>query len=367
MQIPKQNTLVQEFGFLFHILSYLGIVETPKETLKRKIFKHFVRGFLVFFYIHVLLASAIYYNTTYQQFRYACIILLNYTSSVIILFILSRRKKCTTKLLRQLTTRIKIPEKIALNICAIVIICLGNLNAFTLINSKHDIVITKYLFYDIESSITYLLGSINATVMSFLYPTLVNLVCLLYCELCRRCSSLIATNRSLAKQLVRHKFDNRLLVEVIQGRDEIVSIIRTLQKEFSIAITLACLTAFTTCFSVISVVLKDTKKHFQNYSDISLSLTSVFMSFSVLMSVIGFAAAVPREMKELCEILRQVCNSKLFQKSYSQNLCVIQTLNYEPEVTLSASEILHFTRKSAISVIGTLLTYNLLILGMISH
>lgn len=288
---------------------------------------------------------------------------LSYTLSVIIYFTLFLRRRRITKLVHVVVLlsqqkslfKYDLAVILMLIIQMIVICCLFILHHFGQ---------SKKQFFEIygTSKLMYFLDIPILTLSRLLHPTFTNLVSILYCDLCHQCTVSLSNVKSSINSCPHYAFKDDYLIRIVNKRGQIVKAIKAIQKEFSLVCSLLCCSELLGCFVGLWQILNTSELvNILQFVRVALYFSN---SFVFLTTVIAVTGQVPLEMDNLGDAARQKMDSNFIQKSRHFHPYLVSSLTYRPDVTLSASGLLHFTRPSVLAVLGTFFTYSILILSL---
>lgn len=345
------------YGFLFHFLHFFGFLYTMEESVYRIVIRIVSYSLLILIYMDYLGMCAYNYETYLTAFRSMVPFTGSYTISFLILYIMYRRKKRITNLMKFFLFKHKSICSLKLN-KYFMFILISNMSIFlaSIVFDLKKYYFLKWYSYGIstktDTALKYCIAITRFGLQLFLHPLFVNLISLLYCALCHRIVTVIVKSTTIV-EFRKHTLHNTHLIRIIKNRSEIVESVKYFQKEFSVIISLACLSNFLSCFGILSIIMAS---KFTSYVDIFVEIIFFFINNLLnLIAVIFCAGQIPEEMERLYNALQNVSE---YQTSLTPEL--IRAITYKPNVVLSASNLLFFTKDSILCVIGNLLTYGLL-------
>lgn len=357
---------INEYGLLYKFLEYLGLLGDAKISAKKKALTIFLQVSVFVIYADYLCMCIINYPVYFMLSGTYLPYFLPNSISVLTFYIFAIRKEKIINVLQLL--QLKIISKPASNVNKkfLFVILLDAFYSVTFIAmSFEEPLFLVWYAYKMENSIyfKYFIAIVRFFAHSFLNPFFIHLVSLLYCELCRRCTVILRYNRFAAESLLCRQFSIKDVLSQIQNRRKAVDIINTFQNTFSLFATFICFATIGCCFSVISYFL-NYKAEYRNPA-IYESIFYFFVSLINLLFIVECASAVPREMQCQSELHSKIAETEIFDKISTQNSNMARNFLHEPKVTLSASELFFFTRKISLSVIGSMLTYSLLLVNFL--
>lgn len=190
-----------------------------------------------------------------------------------------------------------------------------------------------------------------------------NLICILYCFLCHYCASLLKGCReSIKKSAVLNQTELRDLGRKYKN---IIMIIRSIQTLFSLPSLLIFMISFLEAFVLLvylMVYTSDQLSLFYVIENISIHLSSGLFAFLIPF----FADLIYREMENIRSTFNEVYANAVFgpRSVDTENLHILCTLKDIEPIILSAWHMIDFKRDTVPPVLGTLLTYGLLLLSI---
>ncbi|KAG8178658.1 hypothetical protein JTE90_025582 [Oedothorax gibbosus] len=158
------------------------------------------------------------------------------------------------------------------------------------------------------------------------------------------------------------KFTTSIQKEILKRFIEIESCIISFQTIFSVPSLLMFAAHFSCCSAVLGLVVTGT---FLNMPRIYIiyHTTSIFNSLSFLMASMWFAGGVPLAMDNFKAAFSRKTQENLLLVASERESVLGRGLYERPSLVLSGCGILFFTRNSMLVVLGTLLTYTILLLS----
>ncbi|GFT59425.1 uncharacterized protein NPIL_426531 [Nephila pilipes] len=228
-----------------------------------------------------------------------------------------------------------------------------------------DEFVFKFLCYGIvieNKAITYLIVYYKYSMFYLLHPSLTNLVALTYCISCQICSKSLQQLSSDMKEYEPIKFSTKIQTDFLMNRNRIIKVLEEIQEIFSKASFVICIANFMSCFSNLGELI------FYSPKRITLILIeAIFMSTSTLVTLLSIfysAGQVPLELNKFSRINRKQCQKRAFLGEIEENATLDRMLFQEETFVLSGCEMIYFTRSGILTVLGTLLTYGLLVVSV---
>ncbi|GBN09597.1 hypothetical protein AVEN_178733-1 [Araneus ventricosus] len=151
-------------------------------------------------------------------------------------------------------------------------------------------------------------------------------------------------------------------IEILKRRLRVVKILEETQGIFSTATFVICTANFTSCLTDLSQIIL--------YASQNIGVTIISVLFGSTSAVASLACIflcagqVPIEMKRISTITRRLFEQKAIWGIAEENAVVERLMLNEEECTLSGCELIFFKKSTVLTLIGTILTYGLLIFSM---
>lgn len=195
-----------------------------------------------------------------------------------------------------------------------------------------------------------------------MYSLFLNAITVLYCDICDNCAALLKNLRGNVELIPYGKFNSTIKLRIYRQCAEVAKIARKVQKVFSLISALLCFAYVLIFFMALSLLFipwKDIESTFG--IDVLFFNCNAQIHLVILMVA---ASEVPREMEQRCDIIEDK-EAKIGRHYHELDSCYLAAmLNHVPDVTLSAGDVLFFTRHSILAVIGSIHTYVLLIYNL---
>ena len=358
-----KSELLNEYGLLYKCFEALSLLGDTKMSFKRKALKVFLCVTVFAIYVDYLCMCIINWETYfYYTGTYFPHIIPNSLSFLTFCVFVNRKEKIT-----QVLQLLRVKKEVnSANKKFLFIILLDAFHSTTYITiSLQNTFFLRWYAYQFEKSVSlkYYIAPVRFYLQAFLNPFFVQLVSLLYCELCRRCAAILENNCFTAESLLNRVISKNDIIYLIHSRRKAVNVISIFQNTFSIIITFMIFASVGCCFSMMSYILNYAKDI--HYSAIYESIFYFFVPLMNVLFIIEYASAVPREMERMCEIFSKITETEYFEEISIRNSNMARIFLREPKVILSAAELFYFTRKVSLSIIGGMLTYSLLLLNFL--
>lgn len=207
---------------------------------------------------------------------------------------------------------------------------------------------------------------LKVTEATFVTPIFSNLVSLLYCCLCYRCSVLLIRYRKKIQDIISSKKYYKLDIKLGSKYQELIAIIDKIQTAFSLPSMIIFSVSFMQAFVLFARFLLHTKRELQ----FMLMIEHICIHFppGILAFVIpACASQVSTQMKRNQVAFQRIYENETFRRDLcisSDHISVVKILRDALPTTLLAGNIIKFSSSIVPSVLGSLLTYGLLVLNV---
>ncbi|GFR19948.1 uncharacterized protein TNCT_165151 [Trichonephila clavata] len=199
--------------------------------------------------------------------------------------------------------------------------------------------------------------SIKTFLMFLAQTTYPSLVAVLFCNLCMRWSSYYNCLTRKVLEYSSEKFGPLEQIHILKQKARVDDILEKLQDIFSLPSFFVILSNFLTCCSTLGIILTG------HPSKITL-VTAVFVGIPNLVSlvvVLWVAGGLPVEQDKLKDAFFKRAHYRYLLVLSSEEQQFKREILDKPDFVLNGCNIFSYTRNSFLTLIGTLLTYALLI------
>ncbi|GFW71410.1 uncharacterized protein TNCV_538281 [Trichonephila clavipes] len=216
--------------------------------------------------------------------------------------------------------------------------------------------------YDVSNEwVTFTIVSVKAFIYYMVYPTYINIVALFYVSVCLRCKSRVQyLNREITACLPED-FTLRFQRNILKKRVKILKLLLKIKDTFSLSVFFILIAHTTMCSSIVGWFLVqqwDKSEYYWKLEAPYFSLSSIFCVISVL----WVAGDIPVELNAFKETFYQKTHQRLLFFNIRDELFLKRDLFNEPEFVFSGCEMISFRRSTILTIIGTLITYTLLVM-----
>ncbi|GFW69713.1 uncharacterized protein TNCV_1883571 [Trichonephila clavipes] len=213
-----------------------------------------------------------------------------------------------------------------------------------------------------DKATKYLIAYYKYLMYYLLYLTLPNVVTIAYVISCRICSECIQQLCLKGENCSPKAFTVGVQIGLMKDRKHIMKLAEEIQTVFSRASFFICMTNFMSCLSNLGQII------FYLTQNVAPTLIEIlFISFSALSSMLSifyYAGQIPIEMKRLTQVLKNKFVDRVSLGIDQDNSFVERLLVEENTFVMSGCDLIFFTRNGILTVLGTILTYGLLILSL---
>ncbi|GFT27527.1 uncharacterized protein NPIL_580451 [Nephila pilipes] len=247
--------------------------------------------------------------------------------------------------------------------------CLVFINYFTclilpaiLINTVVNPKSLASLTYGYElknSSLLSVIGILKGSLYYVLYPCTTNIVAIFYISLCWRCSLYL---NNLVKNISKYtpkEFEQSKQLDILKNRAKICRALKSIETVFSLPIFLIIVANFLMCSSLLGGVLIKIKFDRDNMIFMFYFANAILC----VLTTLWVAGSVSIEMNRFKEAFHQTTHERLlyYHETEREEIHLKMDLFSEPDFVLTGYNILSFRRNTILGVIGTLLTYTVLV------
>lgn len=263
-----------------------------------------------------------------------------------------------------------LPKSCFIRSLLIINFCLIFLSSFTIFfESKyldHNCLIMSYHKLKKCGLVGKLYLFIFSSSVSFVASSFTNLISILYCVMCYRCSVMLIRFRkrmkSIQNSMEYYKLQNKLGREYL----ELIQLIRKVQSLLSLPSLLILIISFMQAFISLARIMLNSSEELISF--IILEHICVHIPTGIFTFVIpAYGSQITREMNKNKMSFHRMSEFIVFKhddRASLKNLELLETLYKVTPVTFSAYEMVQFSGSTILAALGTLLTYGLLVLNI---
>ncbi|GFS94718.1 uncharacterized protein NPIL_509621 [Nephila pilipes] len=359
-EMELQNNIPK---FLLSFLRLTGLVEISDQNVKCSSVSRTIDILVFVMFLDLFVITLMDFEHSESKIDMAY--LSSFFLTITVWFILRYKKKGITHLLQKSEgTSSSFREKI-LNFMILLNYCMPLTYSAFLVCSLNQSEAARYFFYGCEVkyiSIQTVITGIKSFLGYMIFPTFGNIVALLYIFLCFRSSDCL---NNLSWEIEKSSLEDFTLskqISILKKRTKIYYILLNIQNNFSLPIFFVIVANILICGCITGwfLIIK------WDESDFLLKMESVFFGTNALVNVISIlwtAGNVSVEMSKFKEIFHYKTHLKLLSRYSKQELHFKMDLMNEPEFVLTGWDVLPLRRSMILGLIGTLLTYTVLVMN----
>lgn len=362
-EIQSNTPPFNEYGFIYRILHKICIIGYKSNTFKEKLKDGLILGCVILIYIDQIVSWIKNYHLNKTVFNLVLPYYLGFTSSIIIFFMLLFKRERIINILNSvnLSSRHKSYTTINLGLLFTFFIYLSFVTEPIIRHFAGCKEVPEVVAYGSNGNFRYFASILRIIFSRFLYPIFMNLVSLLFCDLCHRCTISLAEIKMTIMSCPVHEFTDNFQMQVLKKRGQVVNAIKTIQKEFSLILSLMCCSEIFCCFTGLSILSNIIIE--ASLDGDAMLVIYVLNAFMCLTAIVGVAGQISIEMGNLSVSQHQMLD-KVIESGRLVRPDIMISLTHRPDVTLSASELLFFTRQSILVILGAFMTYTILIINL---
>ncbi|GBN94464.1 hypothetical protein AVEN_147356-1 [Araneus ventricosus] len=268
-----------------------------------------------------------------------------------------KRKKLT--MLLKMFQRFKSDEKIV-SILPFIFGCLTMVNSLLITTKTHEFNPTFYTYgYDTGFSwVQTVIAFIKVCLFGSVFPTYANMVTLLYCILCFRCSKMLNKLSQEVTECPLELFTPSKRFEVIKEKSKIDEILSLIQDIFSLPTFAIVVANLFMCFSILSIYLDSRIE--EDEMGIKVFLLNASNSFGCLVFILWMAGKVNIEDQIFKEAFHTKVKQRMIVVKTHEKFQSEKLLLAKPDFVFTGWNVFSYRRNSIFVLVGTLLTYTVL-------
>lgn len=218
-----------------------------------------------------------------------------------------------------------------------------------------------YCSYGYNFTNTYAILAISGTrcsMYAIIYPVLSDMLVCQYCTLCIMCTKSIFSLRCEIERCTIYAFDIPKQVDILKRESRILDLLLNFQTVFSTPSFLMFATHYCVCSSMLGWIVLG-----EHVSDTKFLLTLLYFanSLACLFVFVWVPGQLPIEMDKFKEVFRRKSRQRWMLLRIAEEDVFGKAFIEKPTLTFSGCDIITFRRNSILAIIGTILTYTLLV------
>lgn len=354
-------------SYLFKPISFVGLDGIPGISRRRRVINILFHAFILIVAIETGINFALMDITKNTTSKLTFLALMSNVLTAISWFMLLYKSKDLRRLTRRIqndcpsSTKRKMENLCLWYVCTTPI--LYSIFMLILVLSHPG----PYYMYNYAIQNIYLKGMssfISSFLSTFLYPTLSNLISLIFCSVCLRCCEYTRRLTFQIEICPPENFDLQTQVDLLKKQSRMEdAILRRFQNVYSSPSFLVYVAQFCACGNLLGWVVTSTDR----FNDV-VSMSSVVFyavnSVGSLSASLWIAGGIAIEMKKFRDAFGEKTHKRrLMLVPYSNEASFEEGLNRMANFALSGCDILYYRRSSILTVVGAILTYTLLLLN----
>ncbi|GFY46731.1 uncharacterized protein TNIN_294531 [Trichonephila inaurata madagascariensis] len=194
----------------------------------------------------------------------------------------------------------------------------------------------------------------------FAYQVYPCLIAVVYCTICVRCSNSVRNLTHKISVCSPEQFGPSEQIRALRYKAKIDEILKITQEIFSVPSFCLIVANSISCYSMLGWYLMDTMR-------ISQLIQSVFIgicSFLYLTGILWIAGTLPVELNKLKDTFHEKAYLRWISFGFHSEKNFRKEILDKPEFVFTGCDILHYRRSSILAVVGTLITYTLLVVNI---
>ncbi|GFU13529.1 uncharacterized protein NPIL_435311 [Nephila pilipes] len=347
-------------NFLLAFLRWSGLVENSDNKVKHRLSSRIFDILLFITCVDISVSTVINSENVHKKLIAA------YLSCPIVSAIVWYELRCKRKLITSLLQNVPMVnssfyEKVinfAFFLNSFISLLVPTLLIVTMVN---PVFFTFFTYgYELKHNwLLFVIGILKGSLYYMLYPCVTNIVVIFYISLCWRCSMYL---NNLVKNIAKYtpgEFVQSKQLDILKNRAMICRNLQNIQTIFSQPMFLILVANFLMCSSLLGGVL--IKIEF--VEDDTIFIFYFVNAILCIITSLWVAGSVPVEMDRFKETFHQTTHERLLHYHTTEELHLKMDLFNEPNFVLTGCNILPFRKSTILTVIGTLLTYTVLVVN----
>ncbi|GBM79019.1 hypothetical protein AVEN_23060-1 [Araneus ventricosus] len=194
----------------------------------------------------------------------------------------------------------------------------------------------------------------------FIFPTFTNVVTLLYCDMCLKCSAQLNRIIQQINHFSTEAFGPSEQINILRCVSKIDDILESVQEVFSVPSLFLIAANFLSCMYALGMFLDVVP-----YSEYILFITDFLLyggiSFTAWTFILWAAGGLPVKMDELKKSFHKKAQLRLIFRSTLSEQQIIREMFVKRQFSFTACDLFSYRRSTILALLGTLLTYAFLV------
>ncbi|GFT33501.1 uncharacterized protein NPIL_668901 [Nephila pilipes] len=346
--------------FLFTFLHWSGFVEGSDKKAKHR-FSPRIFDILLFLTCADVTVSTVINSGNVHKKLIAAYISCPIVSAIVWYEMRRKRKLITLLLQNAPMVNSSFYEKV-INFAVFINYFISLLVTVVLISTVSDPIYLTFFTYGYELKNIWILsviGILKGSLYYMLYPCVTNIITIFYISLCWSCSVDLNNLVTDIAKYTPEEFEHSKQLDILKRKAKICRHLQSIQTVFSVPMFLIIVANFLMCSSMLGGVLINVKF----VEDDMIFIVYFVNAILCVITALWVAGSVPVQMSRFLEAFHQTTHERLLYYHTTEELHIKMDLFNEPDFVLTGCNILPFRRITILTVIGTLLTYTVLVVN----
>ncbi|GBM95037.1 hypothetical protein AVEN_81802-1 [Araneus ventricosus] len=353
-------------SLVFNILCWLGLVDYPNSSWVNRMKTSMAQFVFAAGYVDTIAIYLTCFDNLLMPKLLAMEQIISIVSSAAVMVIMTRQRKQLTSLLANLSFLGPLDYKkvniMLLCLCILPFAYASSMLICFIRAGKEDLLFLNHYILIENKALKFSIYFYKLFMMYVVFPTLTNLVSLVYSISCLICHKSLEKLCLEVEDCSPKELTTKKLVEFLQNRNRIIKVLKEIQSIFSTATFIICTANFMACFSNFGQVI--------TYSPVYVELAVcetvnvAFLALVSMMSIFYYAGLIPMDMQRFTDILREHYEQRALLGIVPENSALERLVFEEKTFLLSGCDLIFYRKDTITTALGTILNYGLLILSI---
>ncbi|GFS46020.1 uncharacterized protein NPIL_73061 [Nephila pilipes] len=363
LTVPESHAQWSVSKFLFKLLCCIGLVEESERFLIYRITTVGFQLAIVFTSCSIWSSALVAYSV--KSLKVLSGKLSSFLLALVVYFAMRRKRKRLTLTLRKLSAISSLFQGKKIAFFLLIICIMPAVYAISMALTASHKWAAKFdaYGYEIKHPLAQVLLIVTKSILyAIVYPTLTNLITLIYCAVCRSSSELV---KNLTEDILRispRAFGPSKQIDILDRKARIDDVLENIQDVFSLPAFFVVAANFTSCMTIIGWFLHIDLANYHAH----MFAQTVFLainSFGCLTFLLWIASCVPIQMQKLKEAFYKKAHLRLITYRDLGEPQLKTELFQKPDFTFTGWDLIPFKRSTLVAVFGTLLSYTVLLVA----
>lgn len=346
-------------NILFKIFLWMGLNSNSKRSMCSRIINYTFYTYLILIVADCLLTSVLFIKDMHTL-KVSLVYIFSYLLTILTWAVLWWKRLPLTGLIRHLqkTCRPIISTR-RIRIWLIIIVNVPIFYVFFLVSTElRDGVYYSYGFEVKKFHIATIIILIKSLLFCAIHPMLSNILVLHFCIQCLQCFKSVHYLRIEIEKCSAREFDVPKQLDIMRREMKIVEALHSLQSVFSLPSFLMFISHYCACSSLLGwIVLDELKSGYKVFQ----TLFYLGNSLACLVACVWVPGKLPIEMSEFKEAFRKKSRFRWLHLRITEEDVFKKAFNEKQPFVFSGYNIIAFRQGSILAIVGTMLTYTLLL------